>query len=142
MDRNARRDITDFAGVWQIRRQIEDRLGGVTGVFTGQAELRPDGGAWTWSEAGEIRYGSAPPLRAERRYLWQPRGVEIAVHFDDGRFFHAFDPMAAAPRAEHLCTPDLYRAAYDFADWPRWQVTWEVAGPRKDYRMESLCQRP
>ena len=141
MDRNTRRSITDFEGLWQIERRIEDRMGGQQARFSGRAELRPEGDSWRWQEIGEIRYGPGPALRAERSYLWQPLGTEIAVHFDDGRFFHAFDPQAIAPQAEHLCTPDLYRAAYDFSGWPRWLVTWEVAGPRKDYRMIPECRR-
>ncbi|PJE27040.1 hypothetical protein SAMN06297129_3234 [Pseudooceanicola antarcticus] len=142
MESKSRRDISHFEGTWQIARQIEDRMGGQEAHFSGRAKLRPLGEHWLWQESGEIRYGAGPALKAERSYLWRPMGRRIAVHFEDGAFFHDFDPEAPAPEAEHFCTPDLYHAAYDFTRWPRWQVTWEVAGPRKDYRMTSECRRP
>lgn len=136
------RRIGDFAGVWLLEREVEDRRAGQVARFEGRAELMPQGaGRWLWQESGLLRFGAAAPVRAERRYLWQEQGEAIAVLFDDGRFFHAFDPDQGAPVAAHFCDPDQYDARYDLANWPRWRVTWEVRGPRKDYRMVTDCRR-
>lgn len=134
--------LKDFAGRWWIDRWIEDRRAGQVGRFTGQAHLTPDDLGLVYVETGQLTLGDAPPMAAERRYLWRPddRGG-VVVLFADGRDFHRFDPATPQPAAHHLCTPDDYRVAYDFADWPAWSAVWEVSGPRKDYRMESRYRR-
>ena len=43
--------------------------------------------------------------------------------------------------AEHWCDPDMYRVGYDFSAWPEFAATWEVAGPKKAYRMVSRYRR-
>ena len=95
--------------------------------FTGEA---PD---LVYHEAGDLRLGTGPVLRAERRYLWHFGEGRVTVRFEDGRAFHAFPLTAEAEGSDHPCGEDLYRVTYDFRDWPRWRATWEVAGPRKDY---------
>jgi hypothetical protein len=127
--------FVDFAGRWSLRRQIEDRLGDVEGEFLGEALFDYAGGALRYHETGFLRYGDAPPLHAERDYLWRPVAGRIAVDYGDGRPFHDFDP--ANPLAEHFCAPDHYAVRYNFERWPMWQAEWDVVGPRKDYRLVS-----
>jgi len=76
------------------------------------------------------------PMTAVRRYIWQP---DLTVWFDDGRFFHQVPGRGG--QTQHWCDPDMYKVAYDFTHWPQFQVTWEVSGPRKDYRMVSQYTR-
>ena len=77
-------------------------------------------------------------MQATRRYLWRAGGAgAIDVLFEDGRFFHSFDPDAPTPAAPHDCPPDTYRVRYDFTGWPEWQAEWRVTGPDKDYTMLS-----
>lgn len=134
--------LGDFAGVWRLDRRIDDRRAGVTGRFAGQAELTPAGAGLAYVERGLLVLGTAAPMTAERRYLWAPgEGGRIAVSFADGRAFHSFDPGAGTAEAAHWCDPDAYRVSYDFTGWPVWRAVWEVRGPRKDYRMESLFRR-
>lgn len=136
------RRIEAFAGRWQITRQITDRRGGAPGRFTGAALLHADGtGGWIWEESGQLRLGEGAPLTATRRYLWQETGARITLLFEDGRYFHSFDPNAARATAQHDCPPDLYDVTYDFSSWPVWRSHWEVRGPRKDYRMDSWHRR-
>lgn len=136
------RGIEDFAGEWLLERRISDLRQGLTGELQGRASVVQDGGGlWRYREEGLLRYGDAAPVQAVRVYLWRQQGALIAVAFDDGRPFHAFDPNAAAPRAQHDCAPDLYDVRYDFGAWPAWRAVWQVQGPRKDYRMESVYRR-
>lgn len=128
-------DLADFEGDWRLDRVIEDSRAGVTGHLTGQACWRPGQGGLILTETGELRYGEGAPMRAARRYLWRSEAGGVAVYFEDGRPFHWFS--ADAPAAHHDCPPDDYRVAYRFDDWPNWTATWDVTGPRKEYRMVS-----
>ncbi|WP_127900480.1 DUF6314 family protein [Solirhodobacter olei] len=134
--------LRDFAGRWQLTRCILDRRAGAEGRFEGTATLTPGGAGLAYAETGLLTLGTAPPMTAERRYFWaEAPGGLIAVRFADGRPFHGFDPATGTPAASHWCDPDDYRVAYDLTRWPEWQATWDVTGPRKDYRMESFYRR-
>jgi hypothetical protein len=63
-------------------------------------------------EAGTLHYGDAPPIRAERRYLWRAEGDGLAVFFEDGRPFHRVGPGRLSDR--HDCAPDTYDVTYLF----------------------------
>lgn len=130
--------LQDFAGRWAISRQITDHRARQTAQFTGHANLaQVDAGLWLWNETGHMRYGTGPDMVATRRYYWRQAGPQIEVLFEDMRPFHHFGagPHAAA---QHWCAPDHYDVAYDFDRWPCWQACWQVQGPRKHYRIDSL----
>jgi len=125
--------LQDFAGQWRMSRVITDHRARTTGQFDGMAAFTPDDGGLAYLEVGTLCLPGQPPFHAERRYLWRQRESAIDVHFDDGRFFHSVDP--AHPTACHWCDPDTYDVIYSFASWPEWSSTWDVAGPRKAYKM-------
>lgn len=136
--------LAEFAGVWRLSRQIDDRRGAAGGHFEGQARLTPgpDGAGLIYTEEGRLFLGDAPPLAAMRRFLWHPAGDGgIAVSFDDGRPFHRIRPGTLMPVDTHVCAADLYQVEYDFRDWPAWTVTWRVVGPLKDYTLRSRYAR-
>ena len=126
--------LKDFEGCWQIERQIQDRLTGRIGRLQGRAEFYPDEMGLTYDETGLLEFPGHPKLNASQRYLWRANGDRISVHFADGRNFHLIDITNAQPQAVHDCPPDWYNVRYDFAAWPNWNATWDVTGPRKDYR--------
>lgn len=132
---NASAFLSAFPGRWTLSRSIDDRLTQQTGRFEGEAAFTPDGEVLIYDERGLLSLGDSPAIVATRRYLWRPDGGRIAVFFADGRPFHSFAP--GIPEAQHRCDPDRYRVTYDFARWPDWTATWDVRGPRKDYRMTS-----
>lgn len=131
-------DLTpsDFLGHWSIARTIQDAKSASTAQFTGTAEIKQGVEDWIYSERGTLVLASGAQFVAERMYFWRPSGAGFDVFFDDKRFFHRFDLVAAA-QAQHWCDPDKYEVAYDFSRWPCWQSTWQVSGPRKDYVMQS-----
>ena len=96
----------------------------------GEALFVPTGRGLRCEEAGTLVYGGVT-VEARRVYLWRAVPGGVAVDYEDGRSFHRFS--FAAAKAEHICTPDLYRVAYDFSTWPHWRAEWHVTGPRKDY---------
>lgn len=131
---------SDFLGPWRLFRAIEDRLGPPR-TFEGTATFTPQGDALRYEESGLLRLGDGPALAATRRYLWAWDAQGVAVLFPDGRPFHRFTPQGAAPGTDHPCGPDLYRVLYDFTAFPLWTATWEVAGPRKSYRLRARYAR-
>lgn len=135
--------IQDFAGQnWQISREIRDHLTGQINHFAGQASFTAQGAHWRYREVGQLTLPSGQVLNSERSYHWRPMAGKIAVDFDDGRPFHHIKLGKARPSAEHLCDPDYYKVAYDFAQWPEWRADWQVHGPRKHYKMISeYCPR-
>lgn len=132
--------LQDFAGLWQVDRQIDDRLGQPM-RFGGQARLSWEGDRLIYDEQGQLWGGNGPPLVATRRYLWHADGIRVAVTFEDGRPFHHFDPSRPGSRASHHCAPDQYDVRYEFGTWPVWQSHWQVRGPRKDYAMQTFYRR-
>ncbi|MGI3184866.1 DUF6314 family protein [Nioella aestuarii] len=133
------RQLSEFEGVWQLSRQIEDARAGLSGHLQGEARFEQGQGGLILTERGQLTYGLGAPLQAERRYLWREEAGGIAVFFEDGRPFHWFS--AEETEASHDCPPDLYHVSYDFNHWPQWRARWQVSGPRKDYMMESCYTR-
>lgn len=126
------RCLSDFAGSWQITREIIHADGSVA-TFLGQARFSPTGqGALRYVETGDLRLPDGQTVRATRTYLWES---DLQVFFEDGRPF--LQVPAAGGEAIHLCPPDTYRVTYDFTPWPQWQAIWSVTGPKKAYRMVS-----
>ena len=131
--------LEDFAGDWQLDREIEDFGGGAHGTFGGTARLTADARGLAYLETGVLQMAGQAPLQAERRYLWQADTRGIAIHFADGRFFHTLPLRGGA--ADHWCDPDQYDVVYDFRTWPHWTSRWRVTGPRKDYLTISRYRR-
>lgn len=130
------RDISDFLGRYSLARVIDDTRAGAQAQFEGEAvlEATPDGALYR--ERGDLVM-NGERFAAEREYIWHAEGALILVRFADGRDFHSFDPSAGGLASEHLCGEDMYRGGYDLSAWPGWSVTWDVFGPRKDYRSVS-----
>lgn len=133
--------VRDFRGTWQIQRMVLDRRMASEGRFEGLAWITPEE-SWTlYEERGQLSFPNQPSMTATRRYRWTNGAEgEIVVKFDDGRPFHRF-ALTGTSGATHLCDPDTYVVSYDFRRWPVWSATWEVSGPRKDYRMTSHYAR-
>lgn len=127
-------DLSAWFGAFHVARRIEDRRAGQSASFEGRAEITASATGAIYREAGQLRMAQGGTFHAERVYLWQVDGPRIAVMFEDGRPFHDFDPVTGGAATEHLCGDDWYRGGYVVSRWPDWQVTWDVTGPRKDYR--------
>jgi hypothetical protein len=124
-------------GRWRLSRVIRN-ADGSKATLEGVTVFRREGGGLVQEEEGWLTLpGGAAPLRATRRYLWVEAASGLEVRFDDGRAFHTVPLGVERPEAAHDCAPDVYRVAYDFADWPVWRAVWRVTGPRKDYVMTS-----
>lgn len=141
--------LAALAGDWILERTVESADPGQCGSLSGQATFAPGGeGRLAYREDGLLTLG-AGSFRAERRYLFAARPDGFAVLFDERppRLFHeiALVPEAKetlAGSAEHRCGADLYVSRYRFGPDGGFVVEHRVAGPRKDYRIESRYRRP
>lgn len=131
--------LTPFLGLWLLRREIDDRHGGMRLAFAGTLRVERTPGGAVAAEEGVLTAPGRPPIQATRRTLWRAAGGRIEVLFEDGRPFHVFDPGRTSSEVRHDCGADLYRGRYDFAGWPEWRLIWRVTGPRKDWISETLA---
>lgn len=134
--------LSDFEGLWEIDRRIEDRRTGETLRLTGHVRMQPVDDGLLYDEQGQLVLADGQTVSAVRQYLWRQEGTRVVVAFPDGRFFHSFDPGNTAPDASHWCDPDSYDVRYDLSEWPFWQSVWKVKGPRKDYVMTTAFRPP
>jgi len=124
-------NFADFQGEWAIAREITDYMSGNNAEVTGTCTFaRDDEGALLLREQGEMRLaGAGTVFETHRSYRWVETGGRIDVYFEDGRFFHQFDPQDACAQADHDCAPDVYEVRYDFSQWPQWQAHYAVFAP-------------
>jgi hypothetical protein len=142
LDDSLQRLRDHFQGVWHVSREIDDSHSAAKGQFTGHARLWQSLDGLAYHEEGVLILGESAPLKAERRYFWQLQTpLRIDVFFEDGRYFHSFNPNEKQWQAEHICTPDNYVVTYDFVDSSHWRSIWDVRGPKKSYRMVSNYSR-
>jgi hypothetical protein len=134
--------LSSFAGAWALARDIEDVRAGRSGTLAGEARFTPAAEGLAYVETGTLAFPGTPPMQASRRHLWREGAAGgIDVLFEDGRFFHRFDPADPSPGALHDCGADRYRVRYDFSRWPEWRSEWRVSGPAKDYVLVSRFRR-
>jgi len=133
--------LAPFAGRWTIRRDIFDLESNWTGKFEGVGLFEPSDRGLAYLEQGELRFAGLPAFRATRGYHWHAEHGQIIVEFEDGRFFHRFDPALRDTQASHFCDPDTYDVRYVFDLPDKWRAEWRVEGPRKDYRMVTNYTR-
>ena len=133
------RSLWALEGLWALTRDVHHADGRIDRL-TGKTMFRRSGPKLVQDETGILSVGDQK-LEAKQRYIWEAAGSQLNVYFADLRPFHSVALNAPTPSAIHLCPPDRYEVAYDFAQWPAWRATWQVEGPRKDYRMTSEYRR-
>ncbi|HEY2835994.1 MAG TPA: DUF6314 family protein [Rhizomicrobium sp.] len=135
-------DLRAFlAGPWRIARRIRDIQQGLTGRLTGSASFTPVPQGLTYDEAGLLRFG-AYQGEAACRYLFAfDRDDAAQVRHADGSLFHPLNLSTGKDDIRHQCGEDLYLGRYRVLDRNRFVASWDVAGPRKRYRMATLYTR-
>lgn len=124
-------------GTWTLTRVVHDHRTGERRDVVGTAELTEvDASHVRWTEAGTMSWpGHAVPVSRTLDVVLEDDGWW--VRFEDGRPFH---PWAVGHRVDHPCAPDHYRGLVEVEGEPvtSWTVTWDAAGPEKDYRMVTV----
>ncbi|TCR91947.1 DUF6314 family protein [Rhizobium sp. BK376] len=127
--------LDSFKGIWEVRRTVFDRLTRSRVSFSGRAEIGADG----FREEGDKRYG-AMVLQSSRSYLLRIEDGRVVVDFPDHREFIRIGE-AASQALFHQCGPDAYSGRLFFRGPDAWAETWEVRGPRKNYRSVAVYRR-
>ncbi|MGG5173831.1 DUF6314 family protein [Pseudarthrobacter sp. J1763] len=130
-------------GEWTLSRELWDRTSGTHGEFTGVAHYTPlPHGGLRYRENGTLRWaGHSSP--AFREYLLYPceDSSALDMFFTDGKPFHRMSFKFGQEQAEHLCVNDLYRVNYERMDEDSFRFRWDVTGPSKLLRLDSVLHR-
>ncbi|KAK6430319.1 hypothetical protein LTR95_013529 [Oleoguttula sp. CCFEE 5521] len=177
----------NLRGTWRLRRSLNSALPGFpSGTFDGMATFTPRKATapsvtleLLYHEEGELKTDNGFTLRANRKYIYRySRGEDkISAWFvkeetkdQKGKeevdyLFHDLEletgENAVIARGEHLCSKDMYWAAYEFRmpkvsevqdededdeddaeeEMKVWGLRYKVKGPAKDYSSESAYER-
>jgi hypothetical protein len=113
-----------------------------TATFTGRGRGRFD-----YAERGELKLTNGRRLDAERHYLLEETADGFTVWFAEAppRLFHRialrWTGQALVGAGQHLCGDDRYDSRYAFCADGSFSVHHAVAGPRKDYAIETRYRR-
>lgn len=130
-------DPTRLLGSWRLDRTIDDRRAGEHSSVSGMLDLTMrTPGRIDWTERGRWVRASGE-VEVSRRLALVRIDPGWWMRFEDGHDFHLWSPDA---EVVHQCTPDTYQGLVTGTP-TRWSVRWEVAGPRKDYRMTTKLTR-
>jgi hypothetical protein len=129
-------------GAWTLRRSIDNGGSMIgTALFTGR------GGCYEYTERGELTLANGCRLDAERRYLFDEAIDGFTVWFLEAppRLFHRIALCRTGPAliggGLHLCGDDRYDSRYAFHADGWFSVRHTVAGPHKDYAIETRYER-
>lgn len=139
------------------------KIPGASGTAISETEMPKI--EYLYSEKTTLTTSSGLQLQGTQQYIYrydEPHD-KLVVYFakrDDEAtldyLFHEVDleappPVAVAQagpwkaKSSHFCSPDSYEVEYTFyfkgADLDKWQIKYDVKGPRKDYTMETWYTR-
>ena len=124
-------------GQWLVLRLLRDRREEKNGKFLGKAGFAKTGQGLAYREEGHMHYGSySGTARRYYRYSF-PSAHYAKVHLTDDRLFHDLDLRQGYWESTHLCGEDRYHARVQAWSPDRWELTWDVLGPRKDHNIIS-----
>ncbi|KAF2624410.1 hypothetical protein BU25DRAFT_160978 [Macroventuria anomochaeta] len=155
-------------GVWSLHRNIATRNTIPGGVLTGTARFHPRtptdltyAAEYLYIEEGTFQMDNGFSFPATRRYVYRYNETtdKITAWFVDedgestGAFFNKWEFYPPADehhgwkaKGHHWCDPDTYKSGCEFkfcgASLQTFGITYEVAGPKKDYSHESWYERP
>jgi hypothetical protein len=155
-------------GVWSLHRNIATRNTTPGGILTGTAQFHPRvptdpayAAEYLYIEEGTFKMDNGFSFPATRRYVYRYNETtdKITAWFADedgestGAFFNAWEFCPPADerhgwmaKGHHWCDPDTYKSGCEFkfcgASLQSFGITYEVAGPKKDYCHESWYERP
>lgn len=135
-------DLRSFlTGRWRIARRISDARLGIAGRLTGYATFTPSSDGLIHEEMGELRFGGYRGSATRRYQLMIGHASACEVRHADGSLFHHLDLASGRAEILHRCGCDIYQGHYRVLHGDRFAVTWQVKGPRKQYRLSTVHVR-
>lgn len=126
-------------GEWRYDRVITGQ-GTATGLarFTAAAP-----GELHYREDGTLTLDTGYTGPAYREYRYVLDGEQLNVCFPDGRIMHTLRPDTARAEATdvHLCGEDVYTGHYALPDQDTLRISYQVAGPHKDFTISTVLRR-
>ena len=136
------RDLQVFlTGRWRIVRRISDARTDMIGHLMGWAVFAPSTDGLIHDEMGDLSFGAYQGPVTRRYHLIAASPSASMVRHADGSPFHALDLTLGLADILHSCGEDRYRGRYRVLDKNRFTVSWQVTGPRKQYRLATLHRR-
>lgn len=127
--------VEDFLGEWAVKRVVLDRTSMGRVFFDGSVTIDRD----RFDERGEGLFNGYRSSTT-RIYRLQFSPERAIVLFPDGREFIRLDDRPVQTVLHH-CGDDTYRGRFFFLSSVAWIETWQVTGPRKNYRSFARYQR-
>ena len=137
----APRPLDYFLGTWHVERTIADALSDDNGFFEGTATFSHGDDRVDFEEVGVMRLGAYRGPARRRLYYYQGPGDSIDVSFVDGHHFVSLDLSSGVSRDVHLCERDRYDITTLVHSHDRFEESWRVSGPSKDYEAVTLFER-
>jgi len=131
-------------GNWTI-----DRSTNGFGYMLGSASFLPLSGdlpTLAYQETGVFVTAQGENLNFYREYIYSLNKGIIEVHFASQQkkqgFFHALTFSSSnVATATHPCRDDLYRATYTFLNENSFSLAYDIKGPKKHIRIETVFKR-
>lgn len=137
-------------GTWHIQRLL-----GQVGIMEGVAHFRawsPE--VWHYQERGIADWKAQKKISVYREYAYLCQEDTIAVHFWDPKLQQPAKLLHTLSFGEevtsrgvrvahgmHQCGEDTYKACYRFFTQDHFELTYQVEGPRKDYKLQTVFRR-
>jgi hypothetical protein len=156
-------------GIWTLQRKIDTRrFGSPCGTFIGSAHFHPRvptdpnySAEYLYIENGTFIMDHGASFPATRRYIYRYNeatdrvtawfvdedGESVTTLFNTWEFEAPCAPyLGWVAKGHHWCDPDTYRNTCEFifqgAALRRFDITYQVEGPNKDYSHQSWYARP
>lgn len=136
--------LTYFSGSWRLKRQVTDQP-----LMFGEAQFTPNA-----TQAHQLDFiehiswlnAKGQQLQAQRAYCYRRTDAGLAIDFADGinagALFLAFDfDRAHELTSHHLCIADHYDGHFVFHSAQAFELSFQVIGPHKDYRIQTHFER-
>lgn len=135
-------------GRWKLTRTIKDYLNNAVTTGKGVAtflSIRMDQAVLHYREDLKVFFSNGVNTDTYREYLYKLEEGKIKVYFqggpDTGKFFHELTFTDKTATGEHLCVKDDYKASYVFHSDHRFDIVYQVDGPKKNYESKSQYTR-
>ncbi|PTY36205.1 hypothetical protein BGP77_02520 [Saccharospirillum sp. MSK14-1] len=141
---NATELLNYFRGQWRLQREVSDQPA-MMGIaeFTDNAVHKYQ---LDYLEKLSWPGPSGQAIHAQRAYTYRRTDSGLTIDFADGvsagELFLAFDFTRAHELiSHHLCIADHYDGHFVFHSADRFELSFQVVGPHKDYQITTLFDR-
>ncbi|MEL0637365.1 MULTISPECIES: DUF6314 family protein [Marinomonas] len=132
--------LSYFLGDWEVQRVISG-FGNINGKASFQRHT--DNEQWLdFQEAMVLPNSEHKKPNAFRRYTYRMTDAGFDIYFSDGatkgELFLSFAfTQASTLTSHHLCIKDHYDAKFEFLSDDKFELSFSVVGPNKDYSIQT-----